>query len=346
MFLVQNAIAYRQQLSLESSMKSILVTGGAGYIGSHMCKALSKGRYTPVVLDSLECGHVEAVRWGPFVRGDVGDQKLVEHILSEYCILAVVHFAAFCYVGESVGLPGKYYENNVAKSISLLEAMRNVGVFKLVFSSSCATYGEPKLLPIDETHPQVPVSPYGRSKLMVETILRDFSSAYGFKNIALRYFNAAGADPGGELGEDHRPETHLIPLVRQTALGKRRSVDVYGHDYHTKDGTCIRDYVHVDDLAEAHLLALERLLSGDHGGEYNLGSGHGNTILEVIRSVEEISGRRVVAEYRGRRAGDPAVLVASGSKACDELGWKPRMSDMDSIIRTAWKWLVNNPNGF
>lgn len=327
-------------------MKNILVVGGAGYIGSHMCKYLRANGYQPIVLDNLVCGHREAVRWGPFFKGSMDDGALLRRIFSEYPISAVMHFAAFCYVGESVKDPAKYYRNNVAATVSLLEVMLQEKVSNFIFSSSCATYGEPVEVPMSETHRQNPINPYGRTKLMVEQILKDFRSAYGLESIALRYFNAAGADPDGDLGEDHHPETHLIPLVLQTALGKRPHVEVFGDDYPTKDGTCIRDYIHVRDLAQAHLLALERLLNGHPGGVYNLGNGAGYSVKEVVQVAMDVTGRSIPVRVIARRAGDPAVLVGSSLRAIADLEWKPEFGDLKAIIETAWRWHQAHPSGY
>ena len=327
-------------------MIDILVTGGAGYIGSHMCKHLHKNGFRPVVLDNLVHGHREAVKWGPLIEGSFGDAELLGQVFSRYRIAAVMHFAAFCYVGESVQQPLKYYENNVANVIKLLEAMGRADVSKFIFSSSCATYGEPVEIPITESHPQNPINPYGNTKLIIEKILHDFQNAYGLKSASLRYFNAAGADPDGELGEDHRPETHLIPLVLQTALGQREQVQIFGNDYPTKDGTCVRDYIHINDLAQAHLLALKRLIDGERGGAYNLGNGTGHSIDEVIGAARRVTGREIPARPAARRPGDPAVLIASSEKAAKDLGWLPQFGDIDSIIETAWNWHRTHPEGF
>ena len=327
-------------------MKNILIVGGAGYIGSYMCKYLANNGYNPIVLDNLVYGHREAVRWGPFIEGSMADSKLLKQIFSKYQIVAVMHFAAFCYVGESVTLPAKYYRNNVADTINLLEVMVEKNVSSFIFSSSCATYGEPVEIPITEEHPQNPINPYGRTKLMVEQILDDFRSAYGLESVSLRYFNAAGADPDGELGEDHRPETHLIPLVLQTALGQRKAINIFGGNYPTKDGTCIRDYIHIVDLAEAHFLALKRLMNGLPGGKYNLGNGDGYSVGEVIETARKITGKTIPINIVDRRPGDPAVLVGSSKKAAGELGWKPRFPDLYTIIETAWKWHSRCPEGY
>ncbi len=327
-------------------MKNILVVGGAGYIGSYMCKYLAKNGYHPIVLDNLVYGHRQAVKWGPFIEGSMADAKLLDRIFTEYPVAAVMHFAAFCYVGESVEDPGKYYQNNVAATITLLEAMVENNIHHFIFSSSCAVYGEPVEIPITEQHPQKPINPYGRSKLMVEQILQDSRAAYGLEYVALRYFNAAGADPEGEIGEEHNPETHLIPLVLKTALGQREAINIFGDDYATKDGTCIRDYIHIDDLAQAHLLALDRLLNGLPGGQYNLGNGDGYSVKEVIEVARNITSKQIPAKIVERRPGDPAVLIGSSAKAFKELGWKPQFADLNAIVETAWQWHKAHPNGY
>ena len=327
-------------------MKNILVVGGAGYIGSHMCKYLVNKGYTPIVFDNLVYGHRQAVKYGPFMEGSIGDSKLIRHVFSEYQIEAVMHFAAFCYVGESVTEPAKYYRNNVADTLNLLEAMVEMNVNNFIFSSSCATYGEPVEIPITEQHPQNPINPYGRTKLMVEQILDDFKDAYGLESVCLRYFNAAGADPDGELGEDHEPETHLIPLVLQAALGQRAAINIFGDDYPTRDGTCIRDYIHINDLAQAHFLALEKLLNGQPGGKYNLGNGNGYSVKEVINVARNITGKPIPSKIVERRPGDPAILIGSSEKAIKELGWKPQFPNLDTIIETAWKWHRDHPEGY
>jgi len=327
-------------------MKNILIVGGAGYIGSYMCKYLAKNGYHPIVLDNLVYGHRQAVKWGPFIAGQMADTKLLDQIFKEHSIAAVMHFAAFCYVGESVEDPGKYYQNNVAATITLLEEMLKKNIKNFIFSSSCAVYGEPVEIPITEQHPYNPINPYGRSKLMVEQILQDFRAAYGLEYVALRYFNAAGADPEGEIGEEHNPETHLIPLVLKTALGQRETINIFGDDYATKDGTCIRDYIHIDDLAQAHLLALDRLLNGLPGGQYNLGNGDGYSVKEVIEVARNITSKQIPAKIVERRPGDPAVLIGSSEKAFKELGWKPQFADLNAIVETAWQWHKTNPNGY
>lgn len=327
-------------------MKNILVVGGAGYIGSHMCKHLSRNGYLPIVLDNLSRGHEKAARWGPFIEGSISDRNILKRVFSEHRIDAVMHYAAFCYVGESVIDPSMYYQNNLADTICLLSEMVEAEIKKIVFSSSCAVYGEPEEIPIMENHPQNPVNPYGRTKYMVEQVLDDFGYAYGVESVSLRYFNAAGADPEGELGEDHNPETHLIPLTIQAAAGKREEIRIYGNDYPTRDGTCIRDYIHVEDLAESHLRALKRLLSGKGGGTYNLGNGQGYSVREVIDITKRITGKQIKDRVVDRRDGDPAVLVGSSDKATHELGWIPRFPDLESIVKTAWHWHQTHPSGY
>jgi UDP-glucose-4-epimerase GalE len=317
---------------------AVLVTGGAGYIGSHTAKALSKAGFEPVVLDNLSRGYRDAVRWGPFVRADVEDQAAVRRTLQEYSIDAVVHFAAFAYVGESMQDPGRYFRNNVAGTLNLLEAMREEGVTKIVFSSTCATYGNPQEIPITEAHNQKPVNPYGESKLMAEHLLNWYSAIYRFATVALRYFNAAGADTEGELGERHDPETHLIPLALAAASGSIGALDIYGSDYPTPDGTAIRDYLHVNDLAGAHLAALWYLNTGGSSDVFNLGTGAGHSVREVVGMVEQVTGKRVPVRACPRRSGDPASLIAEASKAARVLSWQPRCSSLEEIIRTAWEW--------
>lgn len=327
-------------------MKEILVVGGAGYIGSHMCKYLHQQGLKPVVLDNLSLGHREAVKWGPLYEGNLDDSSLLEKIFSQHSIAAAMHFAAFCYVGESMHEPLKYYRNNIAATLGLLDSMIKHGVTRMIFSSTCATYGEPQYLPITEDHPQSPINPYGRSKLMMEQILDDLDRASGLKSVCLRYFNAAGADPEGELGEDHDPETHLIPLVLQTALGQREELTIFGDDYGTEDGTCVRDYIHIQDLAQAHYLSLQHLLEGGESRKFNLGNGNGYSILEVIKTAEKITGKKLRYSYAKRRSGDPAMLVGSADLASRELGWKPEFNTLDAILQTAWDWHVKNPDGF
>jgi UDP-glucose-4-epimerase GalE len=318
--------------------KNILVTGGAGYIGSHTAKALSRAGYRPVTYDSLVYGHRHAVKWGPFIEGDIADTAKLERVIKDEAIDAVVHFAAFAYVGESVTKPEIYFQNNVVGSLSLLDAMRHTGVKPIVFSSTCATYGMPDRMPITEDTLQRPINPYGETKLMIERALAWYGPAHDIRSVSLRYFNACGADPEGEIGEEHDPETHLIPLILDAALGKRAAIDVFGTDYPTPDGTAVRDYIHVQDLADAHVKALAYLFAGGETTQVNLGTGTGNSVREVIDAVERVTGRAVPKREVARRAGDPPELVADPSKANSLLGWKPAMSDIDSIIRTAWAW--------
>ena len=320
------------------SRKRVLVTGGAGYIGSHCCKALAEAGFCPVVLDNLVYGHEAAVRWGPLIKGELADRALLDAVIAEHRPVAAIHFAAYAYVGESVENPGKYYANNVAAAISLLEALRDSGIKAIVFSSTCATYGVPVNVPIQEEAAQRPINPYGRSKLMVEHILEDFDTAHGLKAIALRYFNAAGADPAGELGESHNPETHLIPLALAAAAGNGPVLTVFGDDYLTPDRTCIRDYIHVTDLAEAHVLALERLLAGGNSDRINLGTGAGVSVREMLAAIERVTGHHVPHSFGPRRTGDPPELVADPAHARTALGWTPRHSNLETIVATAWAW--------
>ncbi len=321
-------------------MKNILVVGGAGYIGSHTVKMLASRGYNPVVYDNLSKGHRQAVEGLPFEEGDLGDKTRLKEVFQQYQIESVMHFAAFIEVGESVKEPSKYYHNNVASVLNLLDAMQESGVKYFVFSSTAATFGEPVQPQINESHPQQPINPYGNTKLMVEKMLEDFDRAYGLKSVALRYFNASGADDSGCIGESHTPETHLIPLVLQAAAGKRPSIKVFGSDYPTPDGTCVRDYVHVNDLARAHILALEKMEKENKSLRYNLGSGSGFSVAELIQEAKAVTGVDFKVEYEARRAGDPAVLVADPSKAQAELGWKP-MYNLKQIITTAWNWEKN-----
>lgn len=317
---------------------NILVTGGAGYIGGHACKALAEAGYTPVTFDNLEYGHRWAVKWGPLVEGELADTKLLKQTFADYQIDAVMHFAAYAYVGESMTEPGKYFRNNVVNTIGLLDTMVECGIDTIVFSSTCASYGLPVRVPMDELHPQRPVNPYGESKLFVERALRWYSMAHGLRVAALRYFNAAGADPDGEIGEDHKPETHLIPLVIEAALGHRSHVHIFGSDYPTPDGSAIRDYIHVTDLAGAHVLALKKLQSNADNLFLNLGTGRGYSVKEVIAKVEQLSGNIVDARLSPRRAGDPAELVAAPGLTAELLGWKPEYSSLETIIETALYW--------
>lgn len=321
-------------------MPRVLVTGGAGYIGSHTAKRLAAAGYEPVVLDNLSEGHRWAVRWGPFVQGDLADLDLLRRTIRDYAVEAVLHFAANAYVGESVREPRKYFRNNVANSVNLLDAIVDAGVRHVVFSSSCTTYGVPEQLPLSEQQEQRPISPYGDSKYFVERMLRWYGDAYGLTSVILRYFNAAGADADGDLGEEHDPETHLIPLAIQAALGRRPALDVYGTDYPTPDGTAIRDYVHVIDLADAHVAALPYLQRGGASVALNLGTGQGYSVQEVIGAVEHASGREVPTHRGGRRAGDPPALVADARQAAQVLGWTPRCSALPTIVETAYRWFA------
>lgn len=328
----------------------ILVVGGAGYIGSHTVKELVRKNKRVIVLDNLSTGHQEALdETAIFINGDLGDKKVLSRIFTEYPVQAVMHFAANSLVGESVTNPLKYYVNNVAATLTLLETMLDYGVKKFIFSSTAATYGIPKQIPITEETPTNPINPYGKSKLMVEQIVQDFSEAYGLEYTVLRYFNAAGADGTGLIGEDHDPETHLIPIVLQHLLGQREQISVFGIDYPTEDGTCIRDYIHVIDLAQAHILALSAMLDSKEKGlvqrTYNLGNGQGYSVKEIIRKCEEVTGRKANIHYGPRRAGDPAVLIASANKIENELGWKPAY-ELENIINTAWNWHKNHPTGY
>lgn len=317
---------------------NILVTGGAGYIGSHACKALAEQGYVPITIDNLIYGHRWAVQWGPFIEGDLADSELLRQVMRDYEVQAVMHFAAYAYVGESMQDPGKYFRNNVSNTINLLDAMVATGVCNIVFSSTCATYGIPERTPIDESHPQRPVNPYGESKLFIERALHWYSSAHDLRYIALRYFNAAGADPDGEIGEDHDPETHLIPLVIQAALEQCPHVQIYGTDYATPDGSAVRDYIHVTDLAAAHVKAIDRLHGSCNSAFLNLGTGNGYSVKEVITAVEKVSGRKVNALEAPRRPGDPPLLVAQPGLAAELLGWTPQYSDLDTIVATALRW--------
>jgi UDP-glucose 4-epimerase len=318
--------------------KTVLVTGGAGYIGSHTLKALTQAGFHPVTLDNLSTGNRHAVKWGSFVKANLSDYEAVCGVMRKHRVSAVIHFAASAYVGESVVHPRNYFDNNVANSLTLLRAMLDCNVGHIVFSSTCATYGIPATLPITEATPQVPVNPYGDTKLMVEKILKWYGEAYGLRSVCLRYFNASGADHEGEIGEEHDPETHLAPSIIETALGIRERFELNGTDYSTPDGTAVRDYVHVSDLASAHVLALRYLFAGNQSNAFNLGTGRGCSIYDVIRAVERVSGTRVRTTVRPRRAGDPPQLVASAAKARAELGWRPEWSDLDQIVGTAWNW--------
>jgi UDP-glucose 4-epimerase len=326
---------------MTSEKGKILVTGGAGYIGSHAVLELKRAGYDLVILDNLVYGHrdiVDDVLKVELVEGDISNRALLDKLFIQHKFSAVMHFSAYINVGESVTNPAKYYQNNVMSTLVLLEAMVDAGIKNFVFSSTCATYGMPQSMPLKEDHPQNPINPYGMTKLMVEKILADFDIAYDLKSVCFRYFNASGADPSGLLGEDHNPETHLIPLVLFAALGKRESVSIYGTDYETPDGTCIRDYIHVNDLAAAHILGLEYLLKSRKSDAFNLGNGGGFSVREVLDTARKVTGKEILALERDRRAGDPPVLVGSSEKARTILGWNPQYPDLENIISHAWKW--------
>jgi UDP-arabinose 4-epimerase len=322
----------------------VLVTGGAGYIGSHTAKALAAGGHLPVALDNLERGHRWAVRGGLLVEADMADRVALGRALAEHRIEAVIHFAAYAYVGESMAQPERYFRNNAVGTLNLLDAMRERGVGQIVFSSSCATYGDPATVPIAEELLQAPVNPYGESKLIAERMIRWYARVHGLAATALRYFNAAGADPEGELGERHEPETHLVPLAIGAALGQVPRLEIYGVDYATPDGTAVRDYVHVSDLADAHVRALEHPGPPGDMRAYNLGAGQGVSVREVVAAVERVGGRKVPRVEVGRRPGDPPVLLAAIGKAQRELGWEPRHSSLDAIVETAWRWHAAQPH--
>ncbi|RUW02914.1 MULTISPECIES: UDP-glucose 4-epimerase GalE [unclassified Mesorhizobium] len=315
--------------------RPVLVTGGAGFIGSHACKLLSAAGYLPVVYDNLSRGNEKAVAWGPLVVGDIRDREALRRAIETHRPQAIIHFAALAYVGESVSAPADYYATNVGGTIAVLDAARASGIDKVIFSSSCATYGVPEALPVSEASPQKPISPYGRSKLVGEEIIRDYAAAYGTRYAILRYFNACGADPEGELGEWHTPETHLIPRVLMAASGMIEAIEVFGADYETADGTCVRDYIHVSDLARAHLMALMHLEAGGDSLSVNLGTGRGISIKEILEAVGRVTGRTVPVAYKPRRPGDPAGLFADPSLAQEQLGFVAEFSDLDTIVRTA-----------
>ena len=318
--------------------ETILVTGGAGYVGSHVCKSLAGAGFNPVTVDCLNHGHESSVKWGPLEIVDLRDSSRLNVVIKKHRPIGVMHFAALCNVGESVLDPAKYYHNNLVGSLNLLQGMLDQDVKTIIFSSSCAVYGIPESVPIPEKHPQAPINPYGVSKLVVENMLRDFSSAYAMRFVCLRYFNAAGADPDGEIGEDHDPESHVIPLVIKAALGQHRFFEIFGTDYETQDGTAVRDYVHVSDLALAHVLALRHLLDGGQSTVLNLGTGRGHSVKEVIASVERLSGRSVPVKEALRRSGDPPILIADASEALKILAWCPEYRTLDKIITTALNW--------
>lgn len=319
-------------------MDAVLVTGGAGYVGSHTVKLLRERGIPCVILDNLVHGHREFACGAPLIEADVGDAAALDALFARQRIAAVMHFAAYAYVGESVGAPLKYFRNNVAATVTLLDRMVSAGIHRFIFSSSCATYGIPNQVPIAEDHPQRPVNPYGASKVMVERMLADLDAAHDLKSIALRYFNAAGADPDGTIGERHDPETHLIPLALRAAMDPQQPLHVFGTDYPTPDGTCVRDYIHVRDIAEAHVLALQALLEGGASDAFNLGNGSGYSVREVVRTVESIAKRPVPVAEAPRRPGDPPILVGSSEKARRVLGWSPRFDRLEAIVETAWRW--------
>jgi len=325
---------------------SVLVTGGAGYIGSHMVAELLENHEDVVVFDNLEKGHRKAVSGGKFYHGDLRDKEALDKVFRENDIEAVIHFAAASLVGESVTNPIKYYNNNVYGTLCLMEKMKEYNVDKIIFSSTAATYGEPENVPILESDRTLPTNPYGESKLAVEKMLKWCDQAYGIRYTALRYFNAAGAHISGTIGEDHRPETHLIPVILEVALGKRDAIQIFGDDYDTPDGTCIRDYIHVMDLVNAHLLALNRLRDGGSSTVYNLGNGKGFSVKQVVEAARNVTGHKIPQKIAPRRPGDPAVLVASSEKIIRELNWKPKYDDLNTIISTAWEWHKNHPNGY
>ncbi|ESW38244.1 MULTISPECIES: UDP-glucose 4-epimerase GalE [Pseudomonas] len=324
-------------------MNKILIVGGAGYIGSHMVWHLGQLGKKIVVLDNLSSGHEDAILHGEFVHGDLSDQELLDDLFKRNTFEAVIHFASSIQVGESMTDPKKYYKNNLVNGLNLLDAMLKHGVYKIIFSSTAAIFGNPIYTPIDEAHPKNPINTYGHTKLMFEQILADYDRAYGLKSVCLRYFNAAGCHPDGILGERHDPETHLIPLVLETASGERKNITVYGEDYDTQDGTCIRDYIHVLDLAEAHWLALKHLMEGGKSEHYNLGNGNGYSVSEVIRTVEHVTAKSVNIQHGSRRTGDPAVLVANSEKIRNELGWNPKFANLADIVQHAWLWHSHKP---
>ncbi|WP_409290550.1 UDP-glucose 4-epimerase GalE [Peribacillus sp. SCS-37] len=325
---------------------AILVTGGAGYIGSHTVAELLNQGEEVIVVDNILTGHEKAVPGGTFYEGDLRDKDFLDSVFSKHDVEAVIHFAASSLVGESVLEPLKYYENNLIASHTLVSAMEKHGVKKIVFSSTAATYGEPEQVPILEGDATNPTSPYGETKLAMEKMFRWCDGAFGLKSVSLRYFNAAGAHPDGEIGEDHTPESHLIPIILQVALGQREHISIFGDDYATEDGTCIRDYIHVMDLANAHWLALEHLRSKNESDVFNLGNGRGFSVKEVIETSRSVTGHSIPEVVSGRRAGDPAILIASSEKAQSVLGWKPKYNDLKTIIETAWKWHQSHPHGY
>jgi UDP-glucose 4-epimerase len=319
----------------------ILIVGGAGYIGSHMVKQLANAGHDVITLDNLSYGYRDAVKYGEFVQGDLGDDKILDSIFNDGSVDAVMHFAGFIQVGESMIKPSMYYQNNVANTLILLDAMLRHQIKNFIFSSTAAIFGEPDYTPIDEKHNKQPINPYGHSKLMIEQVLDDYDEAYGLRSTCLRYFNAAGADPDGELGERHIPETHLIPLILQAASGRRDDIKIFGDDYATDDGTCVRDYIHINDLCDAHLLALELMMKNNKSARFNLGNGEGFSVKQVIDVAKQVSGKNFKVTIEPRRAGDPAVLVADANLATQELNWRPKFAELEDIVRTAWNWEIN-----
>nr|CAD6406105.1 UDP-glucose 4-epimerase GalE [Rhizobium sp. Q54] len=326
------------------TQKKVLVVGGAGYIGSHTCLVLAERGYQPIVFDNLSNGHAEFVRWGPLEEGDIRDRQRLDEVFAKHRPDAVLHFAALIEVGESVRDPAAFYDNNVTGALTLLGAVLSAGLDAFVFSSTCATYGLPERVPMDETHRQAPINPYGRTKWIIEQALKDYDRYKGLRSVMLRYFNAAGADPQGRIGEWHTPETHAVPLAIEAALGRRDGFKVFGNDYDTRDGTCVRDYIHVLDLADAHVRAVDYLLGGGETVELNLGTGTGTTVKELVGAISEVSGRPFSVEYVGRRDGDSTSLVANNDKAREVLGWQPQYG-LGDIIRSAWNWHSRTNHG-
>lgn len=327
-------------MSYGSKKKMVIVTGGAGYVGAHACKALKREGYNVVVFDNFGCGHRDFIKWGEYLEGDLLDVNSIDSVFKKYRPDAVMHFAAYAYVGESVEDPSKYYRNNVVGTLNLLDAMKAKGVKYFIFSSTCAVYGVPEVIPLKEDHHLMPINPYGATKAVIERMLNDFDVAYGIKSVSLRYFNAAAADPDCEIGEDHTPETHLIPLVLDAASGRRPHITIFGTDYETPDSTCIRDYVHVADLADVHVKALEYLLSGGKTDVFNIGSGKGYSVREVIEAAKHITGKQIPVMEGARRPGDPPALVSSSEKAEKVFSWKPRYNNIEVIIKHAWQWYL------
>lgn len=327
-------------------MAVVMAVGGAGYIGSHVVRALKEDNRDVVVVDNLSKGHIEAIKGIPFEKADIKDQEAIKNIIKKYNVDSVIHFAASIEAGESMKTPYEYYENNFVGTLNLLNALKETGVNKLVFSSTAAVYGEPSEIPITENCAKKPINVYGRTKYFMEQAMADFDMAYGLKYCALRYFNACGAHPSGDIGEAHSPETHLIALIMKRLLGQLKEFKLYGDDYDTPDGTCIRDYIHVCDLAQAHILALDYLYKGGKSTAFNIGNGNGYSNLDILKTIEKVTGKKVEYTVSERRPGDPAILVASSKKIMDELGFKPKYDSLEEIIKTAWNWYQKNPNGY